>query len=100
MTLLLSGETRSETVGAASGKKEQSWESVPVNSAKFIEGGEEAVPEHERYLYRYRVCHRLASLISDAAHVDACKISVAFALSELLALKLKGQCLLFVLRTF
>ena len=53
ITLLLSAETRFETVGAASGKKEQSWENVPVNSAKFIEGGEEAVPEHERYLYRY-----------------------------------------------
>lgn len=52
MTPLLSDEARSETVGAASGKRERSLESVPVNSAEFIEGGEEAVPEHERYLYR------------------------------------------------
>ncbi|KAK7104859.1 CCAAT/enhancer-binding protein zeta-like [Littorina saxatilis] len=46
------GEGKSETVGAASGKR-QKGESVPVNSAEFIEGGEESVPEHERYLYRY-----------------------------------------------
>ena len=41
------------------------------------------------------MCDCLASLISDAAHVDACKVSVCFAFSGLFALKLKGHCLLF-----
>ncbi|XP_076464266.1 uncharacterized protein LOC143296300 [Babylonia areolata] len=47
-------EGRSETVGTASGKRQQTGETtVAVNSAEFLQGGEEAVPEHERYLYRY-----------------------------------------------
>ncbi|KAL8624396.1 hypothetical protein ACOMHN_012796 [Nucella lapillus] len=46
-------EGRSETVGTASGKRQQRADTVPVNSAEFLQGGEEAVPEHERYLYRY-----------------------------------------------
>ena len=49
---VFSGEQKLETVGAALSKRGQSKDNVPVNSEEFLQQEEEAVPEHERYLYR------------------------------------------------